>query len=104
MPDENGYPTRNELLKINRWDAIHDPRGLLEYVQTIWWPDGGLVRISGKRVLRVEMHTGGWSGNEEIVGHLEKTMLWRAWWQSSVRGGHEYLVVRPFAKARKATP
>jgi len=33
--------------------------------------------------------TGGWSGNEELIGAMRMNfILWSQWWWSSRRGGH----------------
>jgi hypothetical protein len=37
----------------------------------------------------VTAHTGGWSGNEDIIeAMMENVLLWLAVWQRSERGGH----------------
>jgi len=38
----------------------------------------------------LEIHTGGWSGHEEIIDELQCTMFWFFYWQKSERGGHYY--------------
>jgi hypothetical protein len=39
---------------------------------------------------KLELHTGGWSGNEEIISVLQNSMFWVMYWQKSERGGHYY--------------
>ena len=39
------------------------------------------------------MHTGGWSGNEEIMSAVQSTMFWYFYWTRIERGGHYYLEI-----------
>ena len=40
MPDEEGYPTEEELNKIKNWDPC-DPEGLLDFIEDLWcYTDG----------------------------------------------------------------
>lgn len=79
------YPTEEELKKIQEW-PVEDFHGLMAFVKSLWafdswgWSqEGDLYRIS----------TGGWSGNEDIIGALqENTIFWLFYWQQSARGGH----------------
>ena len=82
--DCDGYPDDDELEKIKSWDW-HDIKGLCDFVASLWhWPDFWV-----RRGLRIEAHTGGWSGNESIMDALmENQMFWTICWQSSARGGH----------------
>ncbi len=92
-------PSEEELSKIRGWDLLNDdPRKLVEYVQSLWaWKD--LVRIKGKKVLYIEMHTGGWSGNEEIMLALEENILFfPMFWEKSTKGGHYYFKIRPLKR------
>ena len=36
----------------------------------------------------IELTTGGWSKNEELIQRLSKTMFWYFYWQESKRGGY----------------
>ena len=36
----------------------------------------------------IELTTGGWSKNEELIRRLSKTMFWYFYWQESKRGGY----------------
>jgi hypothetical protein len=79
------YPTKEELLKIKNWPPP-DWKGLLEYVKTIWWmPQWGWDQAEDK----YHVSTGGWSGNEELIGAMQENFLfWSMCWQSSHKGGH----------------
>lgn len=37
MPDDDGYPTGEELARIRAWPKEQGWKALLEYVQTCWW-------------------------------------------------------------------
>ena len=93
--DKDGYPTEEELEKIRKWDIIEQPIvDLVSYVESLWWaPDWGF-KLSGKRILRLELHTGGWSGNENIIAALRKNwMFWSLCWLKSTRGGHYWFKI-----------
>ena len=94
------YPTGTELRYIKNYDlAQKHPFGLIEFIQEIWWNAGTGVVIKGKRVKRVELHTWGWSGNEDIVGALSSNFIfWSLYWQKSYRGGHYYFKVYKLPK------
>jgi hypothetical protein len=94
MPDEDGYPTEEELKILKDWDA-KDIQGLLDFLKDIWWESGWGYKLRGKKVLKLELHTGGWSGNEEIIGELQGTMFWALYWQKTLRGGHYYFIIKP---------
>ena len=94
MSPQDDYPTERELQRIADW-PVRDPAGLLDFIGNLWHFGDWGFKVRGKKVLRVELHTGGWSGNEEIIGCLEKTWLWYLSWEKSTRGGHYYLRVVP---------
>lgn len=84
--DSDGYPTQEALVKIESW-AFDDPWGLIKFMEAIWhFPEHGVRRRGNK----VELHTGGWSGNEELITSLTTTMFWMMYWQCSRRGGYYY--------------
>jgi len=77
------YPTDSDLERVKAWDA-NDCHGLFLFIRSVWhWPDfatmeGGMLRLA----------TGGWSGNEDIIGAMhDNTIVWLMCWQSSHRGG-----------------
>jgi len=87
------YPDENDLKLIREWDSIHDPFGLVKFIQSICWCDA--LMYKGKRVWRVEFHTWGWSGNELILYALkENQMFFAIYFQKQIRGGHYYFKVK----------
>lgn len=89
--DTAGYPDDQELARIQAWP--HDDfRGLMEFVHSLWhntewgWTQG--------RYTSYHLSTGGWSGNESLIGALQlNTMFWLTCWEKSSKGGHyEFLV------------
>lgn len=98
---DNEYPTDAQLKKVQDWEiASTTDRSiaqLIEYIESIWWaPDWGFKLYRGRdslfgkrRVMKLQLHTGGWSGNEDIIRALETTFLfWSLFWEKSIRGGH----------------
>ncbi len=86
------YPTEEELSKIRDWDIVENGiEGLIEFIQARWEfanYDMGYFQWNG---MELELHTGGWSGNESIIDALESNRLfWMMYWQKSERGGHFY--------------
>lgn len=110
--DKDGYPTKEELRFIRTYDIIKRPiKPLIEYIEERWWAaDWGfklskhrddyksIIRPGGKAVHRyhyiLELHTGGWSGNEDIIYALEDNRwFYNFYWHSSRTGGHyEYRI------------
>lgn len=86
--DEDGYPTDLCLMQIESYDLTE--RGvepLLKLLESVWhFGDWGFKRDGDK----LELHTGGWSGNEDIIYSLKKNFFWAFFWESSRRGGHYY--------------
>lgn len=92
MTFENGYeyPTEEQLEKIRKWDVLKDGiSALIVYVKSLWWTPEWGWKLAGKQVLRLQLHCGGWSGNEDIIGALRDNYLfWAFCWVKSTRGGH----------------
>lgn len=88
MTEDGDYPDDDEIQRIKDW-PLEDVMGLIEFVQSIWqWSD--YAKRNGDKL---ELHTGGWSGNEKIVDALMGTMFWMMCWESSRRGGHYYFEI-----------
>lgn len=101
MPDKNGYPTELEIRKFKRlckFDFFQQENidYFLDYLSDIWWmADWGFKKYWGfetfpkrKKVLKLELSTGGRDGNEEIIGILQQSIFWLLYWKRSERGGH----------------
>lgn len=101
LMDGSGYPTPEALDYIKNW-AIIWGRGesltttgkffaegryeeLIEYITSIWAYDS----INYEDGL-LELHTVGWSGNEEIIEELKKTNLWLTRFKCHQTGGHYF--------------
>ncbi|MGB9808442.1 MAG: hypothetical protein ACPLSA_00145 [Caldanaerobacter sp.] len=105
---DDGYPTKEDLETIEKWDFIKKGTiDLIELIEKLWhWPEWGVVKRWGyrsfdrKRVLKLELHTGGWSGNEGIIAALQKSMFWSLYWEKSERGGHYYFEI-PYEMLRR---
>ena len=82
--DSDGYPTDEALAAIINWDR-HDIGGCFDYIGRLWryperWHREGRT---------ITASTGGWSGNEELIGALrENRMIWLMTWHQIRRGGH----------------
>jgi len=82
------YPSDGELASIRTWE-FKDTQTYIDfakYVVSIWeYADIGYAKIYGRSL---SLHTGGWSGNEDIYSALQETMFWTVCWKESKRGGH----------------
>ena len=97
--DSDGYPTEETLQFIEK---SQNPRVLVPFVVAAWyWPE--LAKLDDKSEVfptTLELHTGGWSGNEMIISALERSdsLFWTFYWQKSERGGHYYFKLPPEKK------
>ena len=80
--DSDGYPSDDTETAIANW-PIDDFAGLIAFLKEAW-SDYGVIRFKGNTM---ELVTGGWSGNEQLIAALRKNFFWAARWQSSHRGG-----------------
>ncbi len=94
--DSDGYPTEKALKTIEKWPTdVNRIQELFDFIESIWhFPEWGFVR---KRkyggYVRYELHTGGWSGNEDLIGAFRSNLLWSICWRMSKAGGHYYFRV-----------
>ncbi len=102
--DKDGYPEQEELDGIKDWPHGWGPTGnnsyrdLMDYIRERWWwaeNFGWEMREHGTRAT-YELHTAGWSGNEDIIQAMEENhTFWGICWQCSERGGHYKFEVKP---------
>jgi hypothetical protein len=108
---ENVYPTEEELINIELWDLNEGDDGkypklyaLLDYVKDLWeYSDRFVIGksrkdkwISNRRIRTLYLSTGGWSGNESIIGALHKNFIfWAMYWYKEQRGGHYWFQIPP---------
>ena len=111
--DEDGYPTEAALELIRRWHW-GDTAGLIEFICGLWhmrswgWsekdasdlpPDDPDHQPEGGQLIFAA--TGGWSGNESLIGAFQQNhMAWHLAWVQSRRGGH--FIFRPYHFASDA--
>lgn len=96
MPDQDGYPTDEELQKIRKWPIEGTYEGFFTFIRSCWWAaDWGwreedtVDDLFNKPVHRYTISTGGWSGNESIIeAMMENVVPWTMTWVQSRRGGH----------------
>lgn len=97
LDEETGqYPSEAGIDRILNFRG--SPRQFIDFLDEMWWPQ----EIPGMQLVKVTEHpgvyrdephfvlymaTGGWSGNEDIIGALKNTFFWMRYWYSSVRGG-----------------
>lgn len=90
----NEYPRDEELKTIKEWDFQQKPvTDLLDYTRNLWKYEDRFV-LTGKRVLKLYLSTGGWSGNESIIGALKQNFVfWAMCWEKHIKGGHYWFRV-----------
>ncbi len=126
--DTDGYPTEESLKAIKEWDLIEGDAGvypkvhaLLDFVEKLWsypdrfcwnkttnyswvyteFPSDRKYKIKSRKLY---MSTGGWSGNESVIGALEQNFIfWAMYWWKHERGGHYWFEI-PESKKYLAQP
>jgi hypothetical protein len=87
LVDDTGYPTDKALDIITNWQYTDGLRELFDFIETIWWsPEWGWGVEETDDVIRYNISTGGWSGNDYVC--------WQFTWQQSRRGGHYIFEVK----------
>ena len=91
------YPTDEQLLKVKNWDTLTEGvKPLVQYIESLWWePDWGFIlRKAYRQARKLELHTGGWSGNESIIASLMSNVsFWNLYWEKSTVGGHYWFII-----------
>ena len=93
--DKNGYPEEHELQRIQEWDAS-DLDGLMQYLEELGFTNYGTIKKCRRNYY---LSTGGWSGNEDIMGAMQLNLvLWAIYWYRSQCGGHYMFERRKISK------
>ena len=101
MIDEHGYPTEEALKKIINWPD-DDMLGLINFVKELWYYPNYWHEDGGNKAIRYEISTGGWSGNEDLIGAMRSNQIfWMLCWYSSRRGGHYIFEVKRHEAAKE---
>lgn len=85
------YPTNSQLNKVKKWkiNSKEDLIQILDYVEKLHYYSKWGFHVSGKNIIKIEFHTGGWSGNESLIEALQDNFIfWTAGWEKSTKGGH----------------
>ena len=93
--DSDGYPDEQELTKIREWPFEPSYKELMEFIKSIWvYADIGYFEHNDNVYT---LHTGGWSGNEDIIKALrENVIFWGLCWEWSKKGGHyQFILNKP---------
>jgi hypothetical protein len=101
--DMSGYPSNQALRFIKKYDTLKEPViDLVNFIIQIWHFQEWGVKFRGRKL---QLHTGGWSGNEEIIGAMmDNAMFWGLCWEKSERGGHFWFELPDFLVKRKGVP
>lgn len=92
--DEDGYPTEDALYIVEHWvgDApswLRLVKSLWNYAEMTWDLQQGEADGNNQAKQEVQVSTFGWSGNESLIGAMERNfILWSMHWVQSRRGGH----------------
>lgn len=84
------YPTEQELKDVKRIGDKYDFFDIVSLLKDLWQYDKSVKFQKNDKDWSLELHTGGWSGHEEIIDKLSGTLFWFFYWQKSERGGHYY--------------
>jgi len=98
------YPTDEDLERIAGWPlpcTTESAQAWFDFIASIWWmPDWGWSQNGDT----FSISTGGWSGNEDIIGAMgDNFIYWGLCWETSRRGGH-YTFKLPSKETGKPTP
>jgi len=99
---KDGYPEKQELDLIKHW-SYRDVFKLLDYLYDLWnYNDWGFKEewkynhLFKRDELKVNLSTGGWSGNEDLIeALLENEYVKLLWYNKWERGGHYEFIINP---------
>lgn len=94
--DDDGYPTVDALRLIENWH-YENAVGWFDFIHSLWYASdwGWKSEVvphrfrEGRNVMKFDISTAGWSGNESIIKAMERNeMLWWSTHYRTTRGGH----------------
>ena len=94
--DRDGYPTEETLKTIREWDIVEHAT-LPAFLAKAWkYPDSAREVRPGLWAFA----TGGWSGNESLLGAMHESLAWQilAWDSIYIPGGLQVIAVTDSAK------
>ena len=99
--DDNGYPTEEFLSMIKEWtdESETSLEDLLDMIEECWCHRSLAFkrRQPRKGIQTIEMHTAGWSGNEDIINAIQSN-LWlthfRLRYVKWIVGGHYWFKLK----------
>jgi hypothetical protein len=83
-------PPYKRYNEIKEFTDTHAALGVIEELKELWINMGSLKFTKRGNKWWLQLHTGGWSENEELIDNLSKSFFWNMYWQKSERGGHYY--------------
>lgn len=115
--DENGYPTPESLWRLRKALMAEDqtalePEDCKQNIAAFYaalkenrysdYCGPERIEVRGEVIDVWGYHTGGWSGNEDIIAVLKESWLWDWSLERYDRGGHYYF--RPIEQVRLKKP
>lgn len=84
--DANGYPEDDELEEVRSLglDFRAGCDRMAELFEATGYSRGYGYLADGS----FELHTGGWSGCEDLIDAASDSIWWLRYWHSTTRGGH----------------
>lgn len=94
--DKDDYPTDEVLELIKNWKFDNENvYQFISLIENLWKYDGFSITMEkGEedkpcKYKYLNLHTYGWSGNEDIIESLRgNALFWSMFWYTSKRGGH----------------
>ncbi len=88
LQDSYGYPTDSFISLIENFDAFKRCSSLMQLIEENWAVVPWVATANGTQT-EFAVHTGGWSGNEQLIRAMKSNSdLWKEVFVSEQVGGH----------------